>query len=182
MASFRNPGRVAGITALELLLVLAIATLLAGVGIPGLQEFTLRKRMDAGVTRLHTDLNFARRQAIVRTLQVVACPGNEQAGCLDIAQWEDGWLVYADHNGDRLRQSSEPILRTGNALELLSVRSAETRRSIRFSPAGAAPASNASIVFCDRRGLDGGRKLVISNTGRMRRAELDAADAPRCVQ
>ena len=171
----------AGLTALELLLVLTITAVLTAAGIPALQEYGLRKRMAAAVSSLHTDLNLARREAVSRNSHVVACPGSPPAGCLDQTAWQQGWLLFDDRNGDRAWQQAEPLIRVGNRLEHITVTSSVGRHSIRFSPAGAAPASNASIVFCDGRGLDAGRKLVISNTGRIRRSELDARDASRCV-
>ncbi|HSM68353.1 MAG TPA: GspH/FimT family pseudopilin [Xanthomonadales bacterium] len=171
----------AGLTALELLLVLTITAILTAAGIPALQEHGLRKRMAAAVSGLHTDLNLARREAISRNSHVIACPGSPPTGCLEQTAWQQGWLLFDDLNGDRAWQQAEPVIRIGNRLEHITVRSSAGRHSIRFSPAGAAPASNASIVFCDRRGLDAGRKLLISNTGRIRRSELDEQDAARCA-
>lgn len=170
-----------GLTAFELLLVLTITAILTATGIPALQEHGLHKRLAAAVSSLHADLNLARREAISRNSHVIACPGSPATGCLDQGTWQHGWLLFDDLNGDRAWQQAEPLIRVGNRLEHMTVRSSAGRHSIRFSPAGAAPASNASIVFCDRRGLDAGRKLVISNTGRIRRSDLDARDAGRCA-
>lgn len=160
--------------------MLAVAAILTLGSMPGLRETVLDKRMDAAIAGLHTDLNRGRREAVAHNASVVACPGDADAGCLARPEWEDGWLLFVDQNQDREWQAAEPLLRSGNALEHITVRSASTRRRLRFSPAGAAPASNASVVFCDRRGLEHGRKLVLSNTGRLRRAPLDATDAARC--
>lgn len=171
----------AGLTALELLLVLTITAILTAAGIPALQEHGLRKRMTAAVSSLHTDLNLARREAISRNSHVIACPGSAPTGCLDQGTWQHGWFLFEDLNGDRAWQQAEPVIRIGNRLEHITIKSSAGRHIIRFSPAGAAPASNASIVFCDRRGAAGGRKLVISNTGRIRRSELNGQDAARCA-
>lgn len=165
---------------MEVLIVLAVAAILTLGSMPGLREAVLNKRMDAAIAGLHTDLNRARREAVAQNASVVACPGDTDTGCLAQPAWENGWLLFVDQNQDREWQAAEPLLRTGNALEHVTVRSATTRRRLRFSPAGAAPASNASIVFCDRRGLEHGHKLVLSNTGRLRRAALEPADATRC--
>lgn len=165
---------------MEVLIVLIVAAILTLGSMPGLRASLMNKRMDAAIAGLHTDLNRGRREAVAHNAQVVACPGDADTGCQTEPAWEAGWLLFVDQNQDREWQSAEPLLRSGNALEQITVRSANTRRRLRFSPAGAAPASNASIVFCDRRGLEHGQKLVLSNTGRLRRAALDAADAARC--
>lgn len=177
----RNPHNgLKGFTALELLITLAVATLLSLIALPGLGDYARDKRMDAAMTRLHTDLNLARREAVSRNAVVLVCPGNPDTGCAEAARWEAGWIVFADRNADRIWQQDEPLLRTASAREHVRITSAAARDRIRFSPAGAAPASNASIVFCDDRGLANGQKLVLSNTGRIRRDTLSDADSPRC--
>jgi len=169
-----------GFTALELLLVLVISALLLLTAVPALQEWSEDKRMSAAMGRLHTDLNLARREAIVRNVSVAVCPGDRETGCSAQPAWHLGWLLFEDRNLDRDWQPGETLVSAGNSAEFLTARSATSRRVIRFSPSGAAPASNASIEFCDRRGPDEGRRLVISNTGRIRRAPLDAGDATPC--
>ena len=101
-------------------------------------------------------------------------------GCTGQSGWQPGWLVFVDLNGDRAWQQTEPVLRTANELENMTVRSSASRHQVRFFPGGSAPGSNSSIIFCDQRGFRGGRKLVISNSGRIRRSMLNESDQASC--
>jgi type IV fimbrial biogenesis protein FimT len=170
-----------GLTALDLLITMSLAVIILLAGIPGLREYTMNQRIKSAIALLHADLNLARTDAISLNTRTVACPGSMDTGCAAHAQWGDGWLVFADMNGDRLLQASEPILRQSMALDSVSALGVDSRRQIRFFPGGTAPGSNSSIVFCDHRGPGKGLKLVISNSGRIRRAKLAGNDGNRCL-
>ena len=169
-----------GITALDLLITMALVALLAVTGIPGLREYSLNQQMKSAIASLHADLNLARNDAISLDATTIACPGSTVTGCTGQSRWQPGWLVFVDLNGDRAWQQTEPVLRTANELENMTVRSPASRHQVRFFPGGSAPGSNSSIIFCDQRGFRGGRKLVISNSGRIRRSMLNESDQASC--
>jgi type IV fimbrial biogenesis protein FimT len=169
-----------GFTVLEMLLVLAITAILMIIGIPALQTYEMRQRMNAAMHLLHGQLVLARNEAIRFNTQVVACPGNTETGCLEAADWSGGWIVFADLNGDRLYQQTENVFRAEPGLEQVVIRSTAGRTSLRFYPNGSAPGSNGSITFCDERGPAAARKLLISNSGRIRRDEAPEIDASNC--
>lgn len=158
-----------GFTLLELLVTLVILVIGLSLAVPALQDYLLNMRQRAAVTALQSDLQFARGQAVHRNTHVVACPRATGSRCLDRPEWELGWLVFEDRNGDREHQPAEALLRDAGPVEHLDVRSAAARGRLRFLPSGAAPGSNATITFCDRRGATRARALVLSNTGRVRR-------------
>ena len=159
---------------------MALVALLAGTGIPGLREYSLNQRMKSAVALLHSDLSLARNDAVALDAITIACPGSTATGCTGQSQWQPGWIAFVDLNGDRNWQNTEPLLRKANELESLTVLSSSSRHQVRFFPGGSAPLSNSSIVFCDQRGFRSGRKLVISNTGRIRRSILSPSDEARC--
>lgn len=169
-----------GFTVLEMLLVLAITAILLIIGIPALQSYEMRQRMSAALDLLHTHLALARNEAIRFRTQVVACPGEPESGCTEVADWSDGWIVFGDLNGDRQYQDTETILRVEPGLEQVVIRSSSGRANLRFYPNGSAPGSNSSITFCDQRGPVSARKLVISNSGRIRREEAQEINASNC--
>ncbi len=169
-----------GLTALELMITLALATILMAAGFPSLREYTMTQQIRSSLALLHSDLKLARNEAISMNVWTIACPGNIANGCAARSQWAQGWLIFADLNGDRNWQVEEPLLRHANRLEYLSALSPESRQQIRFFPGGTAPGSNTSLVFCDQRGFQKGRKIVISNSGRIRQSELNSSDETRC--
>ncbi len=169
-----------GFTVLEMLMVLAITAILMIIGIPALQSYEMRQRMSAAVDLLHTHLVLARHEAIYMNAQVVACPGKPPGGCTGEGDWSDGWIVFADLNGDRQHQGAETMLRVEPSLEQMVIRSSPGRTNLRFYPNGSAPGSNTSITFCDQRGPLNARKLLISNTGRIRREEAPEINPGNC--
>jgi type IV fimbrial biogenesis protein FimT len=173
-------GHGTGFTVLELLVTLSIAAILLAAGAPSLQQFTQRQHMKAAVGSLHNDLLLARSEAVFRTLEVVACPGEPAGGCTGASDWSRGWIVFADENGDRQRQSSESLLRHGQWFEGMRISSSSGRSSVRFFPDGSAPASNGSIAFCGGGGASQAWRLVVSNVGRIRRAEYPEIDPANC--
>ena len=171
-----------GFSLIELLFTLTLAAIALIIAVPVFSEFGQRQRMDAAVTDLHNHLMLARNEAIYRNVQIVACPGDAIDGCLDTTDWSDGWLVFSDLNEDRSLQAGESVHRSEPGLELLAISSSNGRTSLRFMPNGSAPGSNVSISFCDRRGPEKARKLVISNSGRIRRDVAPETESDDCPQ
>jgi len=171
----------AGFTALELILAISVAAILLVIGVPAFQGFGARQRMSAATNALHAQLVLAREEAIRANAHVIICPGTLDHGCIGTGDWSNGWIVFNDFNGDGQFQKPETVYRVEAGMEQIVIRSSSGRSRLRFSPNGSAPGSNGSISFCDWRGPANARKLVISNTGRIRRdeaPELDAQDCP----
>ncbi len=157
-----------GLTAFDLLVAMTIAAILITAGVPAFREYGLNLRMKAALTALQSDLQFARNEAVTHHVHTITCTGNTRSGC-NPADWQAGWIVFADLNGDRQWQPDERLLRTGPAIDAIHISSSASRRTLRFFPNGSSPGSNATIHFCDARGAAHGHQLRISNTGRIRR-------------
>ncbi len=161
-------GRVPGFTLLELMVVLALVSLLLMAGVPAYRTFVLNLELRAATERLASDLRFARHAAVNEGDRVGACPGNEVGGCADSPVWDEGWIVYGDTNGDRTWQVGEPLLRVSPRLRGISAHSSAGRTELGFFPNGTAPGSNATVRLCDERGESFGRQVRVSLTGRIR--------------
>jgi type IV fimbrial biogenesis protein FimT len=173
-------GKCAGVTALELLVTVAIGGVLLTTAVPAWEQFTQRQRMKAAVGSLHNDLLAGRIDAVYRSSSVLACPGHPELGCSGANDWSDGWIVFRDPNRDGLRQPEEALLRHGQAVEQIYIFSAKSRSEIRFFPDGSAPGSNGSISLCGLGGPQKAKKVVISNVGRIRRDEYPGIDPAFC--
>jgi type IV fimbrial biogenesis protein FimT len=170
-----------GFSALELLITMALITILLALGVPGLRTYLQNQRIRATAASLHAELSLARNEAINLDQHVIACPGNAETGCAEHSNWHRGWLIFVDENDDRAWQTGEPLLRRTNEQPNVLATSASSRRQIRFFPGGSAPGSNAGIVICDHRGYQKGRKIVISNSGRIRQDNPVASDQAACM-
>lgn len=157
-----------GITAFELLVAMAIAAILMATGVPAFKNYSWNLRMRTAMDTLQTDLNLARSRAITHNVQTIVCPAVSPEDCSGTSNWQQGWIVFTDLNGDRRRQEGEPLLKQANAVEFLAINSSRSRHQLRFFPNGTAPGSNISIVFCDSRGPDKAGAIAVSNSGRIR--------------
>ena len=157
-----------GITALELMVTMAIVAILLATGVPAFKNYGWNLRMKTAMDVLHTDLNLAKGRAISHNIQTVICPGSGINECSGESDWENGWIVFTDLNGDHQKQSGEPVIRKADATEFMRISSSRSRSYLRFYPNGTAPGSNISILFCDKRGSAYAHKILVSNTGRIR--------------
>lgn len=177
-----SPGKEAGATLLELVYGISLAALLMGFGTPALIEFTQRNRMLAHYQLLATHIRQARSTAVYEQRRIVMCPSSDHASCLSTGEWQKGWIVFRDLNRNRHREADEPVLRVGPAVKGdLTLTTPVSRRRIRFMPSGFAPGSNTTFVFCDGRGAEKAKALILSNTGRLRDAVKNSRGRPfRC--
>ena len=106
--------RPAGFSLIETLFALAIAAVLLGLAMPSLRDLSGDSQTSATVNAMVFALQSARSEAIKRagvvTLCASAAPLSEGAAC-DGADFGDGWIVFADTDGDGERANAErPIL------------------------------------------------------------------------
>lgn len=97
-----------GFTLIELMITLAIAGIVMGVGIPSFNETIKNGRLTSNINELITSLNFARSEAVKRN-QLVSV---KKSG----TQWESGWSVFTDSDGDGNKETGDVLLRSYGAV------------------------------------------------------------------
>ena len=171
--------RTHGFTLLELMVVLTIAGLLLGIGVPALGNFIRNARLTAAANDFLAELHFARSEAIKRRLPVSVCtslnPLDETPTCED-SDTLAGWIVFVDHNGDGdLDAAPEQVLRRHAALpDTITARSSSSPLAITYRDTGfAQDTAGSQLVMCDARGnvssagaLSAARGIRIAPTGR----------------
>lgn len=154
---------------------MAVVAILLATSVPSFKSYRWNLRMKTAMDVLQTDLNLARGRAISHNIQTIICPALDTEGCSGNPDWENGWIVFTDLNGDRSKQDGEPLLKQAGPTEFLSITSSRSRSYLRFYPNGTAPGTNISILFCDQRGAEHAGKIAVSNSGRIR-METEGAD------
>lgn len=162
-----NRDKVSGFTLVELLITLAIATILLTVGVPAFQSLVKDKRMDKTVQTLITDLEIAKSEAMTRNQSVIVCRHNgataTPTACDNSADWKDGWVIFVDTNADNKVDTDELLRVTaalGPGLEL-----SYSSATITFNSRGFASGSAGTLELCDDRGYSDGMKLIVSSSG-----------------
>jgi type IV fimbrial biogenesis protein FimT len=87
-----------GFTLLEVLMTIAIAAIVAMIGIPSFQYVTNANRISGEVNGLLGDLQFARAEAIKEGQNVTVCISTLGTTCDggNTGTWQNGWIVYSN--------------------------------------------------------------------------------------
>lgn len=192
----QGPGAMTGITLIELMVTVAVAVILLGVAVPSFQGVIRTNRIAAQTNELVAALNLARSEAITRGTTMTLCRSddpdkpirndtNPRTGpsCSTAAGtgWQNGWLLFVDEDGDGTLDATEVRLkvgqpRTGTGIQVDGGGDATDTRDgnfdlrVSYLPSGVSRGSlvDAAGVLSVCSPPDKRRRLVISNTGRIR--------------
>ena len=161
-------GRNLGLTLLELLFVVAIATTIMALGAPGFRGFLLDTRRTADINAFVLAVQLSRSEAAKRGRPIVLCNTTDRMNCADNGQhFESGWMVFVNTDDARPpNRSPEEDLLYFHAPQMAGAISAN-RRLFEFRPFGWR-STNGTVTFCDARGHSQARAVIVSYTGRPR--------------
>jgi type IV fimbrial biogenesis protein FimT len=188
----------AGYTMIELMAILVVISIMVTVGVPLMNIFFDNNRMISNTNELVGGLHIARSEAIKQQMRVTLCQSSNQTSCTATGQWEDGWIVFQDPNGNVTVDGGERILRVnaGADGQLITIRSNDANNqitnSVTFTSRGLPKALNGgaqsgTFRICDSRGrkvnADGAttvaRAVVLSLSGKVH-ASKQLTDIPSC--
>lgn len=107
--NIKRRNHVLGLSVLELLIVLAAITIVALVAIPNSTVLLEKYRLKTTETSLLKGLEIARKEAQMRSTTVVVCPSSNGHTCRRDSNWNHGWVVFSDGNGNGTVQDIELI-------------------------------------------------------------------------
>jgi type IV fimbrial biogenesis protein FimT len=100
-----------GLTLIELLVTVAVVAILAMIGPPMLASMLDSNRSIAHYNQLAGSLALARSESIKRGVVVSVCGSSDDGDSCNTANWESGWLVFADVNKDGVVDAGDTKLR-----------------------------------------------------------------------
>jgi type IV fimbrial biogenesis protein FimT len=163
-----------GFSLVELLVVMGIIALLAGLGWPGIT----RQRAEAAV-RVATDrtmaaLQTARQRALTTGRSVTVCPSADGRRCGFGAA---GWMLFENQPGgsDAIRDAGEAVVQRWQMPA--QVVAGGTRGYASYQPQTSA-ASTVTLEVCHLRQPRVRRSVIISQTGRARVSRPGPASIP----
>lgn len=170
-------------TLIELIIVLAVISIVLSVGIPGIGSLAGNSRITSAVNSMVRHLHYARSEAVKLGIPVVLCPSLGGTDCDDSFHWENGFILFADHDGDRNPGSGEKVLRHydvgKNHTRILT---SAGRKKITYQASGMSPGSTATITVCDPNGRVPPKAVILSNPGRPRLSNTRADGSPlECI-
>lgn len=118
---YRHSGRIqSGVSLLELLIWLAIVSVLLMVAIPTYGDMVIVNRLNSVTSELHGALLYTRSEAIKLGGNVVICrsattlsenPTCDQGTAGNGAGWGDGWMIFHDLDRNKKYSNGDVILR-----------------------------------------------------------------------
>lgn len=170
-------GRAArGFTLVELMIVLAIVSVLVGTAVPALTSTVKSVQLSSASNDLLGGLLLARSEAIKRNGRGVICRSADGATCAASGSWEQGWLVFHDANNDGSRDAGEAIVQNVQPLagDLRVKGNVSVARYISYGADGgtrfAGGGFQAGTITLCLRSADPGeaRQIIVSSSGRPR--------------
>ena len=165
-----------GFTLIELMIAVSIIGVLLALGSPSLKRTLQDNRMAVLHNELLVGLSFARNTAINKGSSATLCKANSTASaCAATSEtWENGWIVFSDKNNDGSIDTGETILSIQNDLSQdITMHYSKNSSRVTYSGKGYAIGYSGKFTFCDARGDDAKKGMVVSNNGRVRVAVRD---------
>ena len=185
--SGRNAGLLmyqAGYTLVELLVVLALGTILLSIAVPPMTAMLNAQRSNAAGSSFLASLNLARAEAIKRNARVVMCKSAGGASCELTGGWDQGRITFHDVNNNAALDADEQLIeRFGAMPEGLSLTgNTQVANYVSYSASGSAKMISGAFqagtfTFCliPVSSADV-QQIVLSSTGRARSRKGVAAD------
>ena len=175
--------RLRGFTAIELMVVVAILAILAAIAAPSFTPLIERWRVMQTVDGLQSTLYFARSEAVKRGGNIVIRKEPSGANGCPLAtsntDWDCGWYVFVDTNGNGTLNTGEEILQRFAPPANITVTRTGGGANIQLSRWGTIEGTylGFNIVPLDKSISDlAARGLCMSSAGRIR--TVKGADIP----
>lgn len=178
-----NRSKLRGFTAIELMVVVSIVAILAAIAAPSFTPLIERWRVMQTVDGLQSTLYFARSEAVKRGGNIVIRKEPSGAnGCplaTSNADWDCGWFVFVDTNGNGTLNTGEEVLQRFAPPANITVTRTGGGANIQLSRWGTIEGTylGFNIVPLDKSTSDlAARGLCMSSAGRIR--TVKGADIP----
>ena len=172
-----------GFTLYELMITLLIVGVVLTLGMPNLTAFSKNSRITTTANDLHAAFQVGRSEAARAKSNITICASDNSmtAGADCQGNWEDGFIVFVDSNGDIARAGgNETLLRAHPAVaEGVSLVVANNASYFSYASTGlgrgnvGGEPAISQIIVCDDRGLvetsedySAGRLFVATPLGR----------------
>lgn len=156
-----------GFTLIEMVVTVAVGAILIGVALPEFSNLSRSNNMTTTVNDLVHALRITRSEAL-KSSRASICVSSDQATCTGGA-WTQGWIVFADFNGDCVVDPGENVIRAREKLPaIFKVGKIGGASCVTFSGEGfITPPGIATFQFCDdRTGPNAGRIISVIRSGR----------------
>jgi type IV fimbrial biogenesis protein FimT len=178
LPAYRHQG---GFTLFEQILAGMITITLACMAAPAMAHLLSRSRLQAAQLDLVSALHHTRALAATTGRRTMLCPTRDGQRCVSDQHWEGGWLIGHYRTGQSDLLHGKPLL-TGPRHEQVTILSTAGRPRVRFQSDGSAGGSTVTFTLCLRGRADGALSVAVSNSGRIRNAEVKPENVRDCAK
>jgi type IV fimbrial biogenesis protein FimT len=154
----KTPKTIIGFTLIELVIAIAIASILLLIAIPGFQDMLFNNRMSAVKDGLLNALNYARNMALDQEVNMKVCPFSAVGSVSCGANWSAGWIVITNPpiGAITLLQSRQSVVTDPVLTSAVN--------AIVFDPNGVGT-TQTNFKLCDVRGAAFAQSVQVLATG-----------------
>jgi type IV fimbrial biogenesis protein FimT len=161
----------AGFTLVELLITIAILSIVLAIAIPNIS--TGRSLVLNQAKEFNSALQYARNEAVNQSRAVVVCPTDDAGEAVPEcdATWHSGWVVYVDLDSDGAPSAGE-VLRRHIALKGgVTITGNPVVAAVTFDNQGFT-ATPSDFLFCSDADKASGRTIMLARSGRAMRSNV----------
>jgi type IV fimbrial biogenesis protein FimT len=169
--------RSGGFSLVEVLVALAVASVLMGLAVPSMRKLIEQERSTAAINAMIGTVELARSSAIDFNARVIVCPlaaaqDTAPARCGGHGDWANGWITFVDRDRNAAFGIGDDPLRETPALAMgsrLTWRSFRNRPYLAFEASGLTAWQNGSFLYCPASAdPHDARQIVLNPQGRVR--------------
>jgi len=171
-----NASSVLGITIVEILVALTVASILMAMGAPAFGGFIKNNRLSQSAFDVLKTFNLARSEAVKRRVRVVLCRSADSTAvtptCGGTANtWTTGWLVFASGDSNNTYQAGvDTLLGIGvvGSAGITVMTNSTSNNNLEYNSDGTTNegGGTARFALCDNRGGGHGRQINVPPHGR----------------
>lgn len=160
-----------GFTLLELLATFAVASILVASAFPSFSALIAQERSTVLTNTLAGALAYARSESVTNQTTILTCQSNNGSECNRSENWQNGWIIFADKNNNKQRETEETLLRVYSAADndtqlTFHGSGAGVHYYMKYKPSGQAH-PNGSFIICNPN-IGVGKALIMTHSGRLR--------------
>ena len=168
-----------GFTLIELMVTMAVIAIVATIAVPAMSDMITRSRTTATFNELQGLISYARSEsAKTPGNSILLCASGNGTGCTGQQNWNVGWLIARDINGDGDVDGGDTVLKvigplaSGLSLEVKSAASTTFATSALSLTRNGAPDGGNPVTFklCDAFGASEARGVIMTVSGQVRSA------------
>lgn len=164
----------------ELLVTLALAAILLGIGVPTFSGLANDMRLTSFANALHAEITLARSEAVRRGRRVTLCTSHDGQTCEAGVGWNARWLMFVDGNGNAQLDEGEEVIRSLAPFTkgLVAFGNGSMAQYVSYVPIGTTRAVTGALQMGSIRvcGNEHQRRIVINAVGRVRIERAAACD------